>query len=514
MRMLVAEDDLTSRLFLLALLRKQGHEVIEAADGIQAWDCLCRPDAPRMVILDWMMPGLDGIELCRRLRGPGRSGYTYVIMQTARESQQDIHDGFTAGVDDYLVKPLDKDQLLYRVRVGERLLQYEQKIASNQEQLARYAHEMTDLAEQRARQLLHADRMATLGTLSAGIAHEINNPATFIAGNAQTMQRGWTILTDWLDRQGLIRRNATSSTTGSATGTGSSSTTGSATGTGSGSTTGSGPVAAVASDHPVIAAENHAAEAVAKAPAAATTHNATVTAEDDSVALIVQEFPHMLDGIRKGVQRISKIVSGLKNYARQDISEKQPFDLHEAIRASLELCRNALKYDMTVQTEIPDSLPLILGDKGRIEQVLVNLLTNAADAITTHHSRSAQPGRLTITVETDDRWVHLSVADNGPGIRTELLDKLFNPFFTTKAAAKGTGLGLSISKGIVEEHGGELIARNAPDGGAVFSFSLPVAPATAPSHNNATADAFVRAGHTHNDNDNDPVTMTMSTGSG
>jgi len=134
-RILIAEDDLTSRTILAALLAKGGHEVVAACDGAQAWEALQQADAPRLAILDWMMPGMDGIEICQRLRATQAGQQRYLIMLTARSSKRDTAEGLRAGADDYLSKPFDPDELCARVEVGCRILALQDQLAGKVREL-------------------------------------------------------------------------------------------------------------------------------------------------------------------------------------------------------------------------------------------------------------------------------------------------------------------------------------------------------------------------------------------
>ena len=118
MRILIAEDDPVSHLLLLTHLRKWGHEPVATTDGLAAWEALQQPDAPALAILDWMMPGLDGLELCQRIRQTPALSHMYVILLTARDSRADVVRGLEAGADDYLVKPFDAAELRARVQSG------------------------------------------------------------------------------------------------------------------------------------------------------------------------------------------------------------------------------------------------------------------------------------------------------------------------------------------------------------------------------------------------------------
>jgi DNA-binding response OmpR family regulator len=141
MRILIAEDDLVSRRVLETTLLKWGYEVVVAADGEAAWAVLQGDDSPRLAVLDWMMPGVDGVELCRRVRALGRSEPTYLILLTAREKTDDVVAGLEAGADDYVIKPFDRQELQARVHVGER-------VAALQASLARRVRDLEDALAQ------------------------------------------------------------------------------------------------------------------------------------------------------------------------------------------------------------------------------------------------------------------------------------------------------------------------------------------------------------------------------
>ena len=129
MRVLIAEDDPISRRLLEATLERWGYEVVVTADGAEAWQALQRPDPPPLAILDWMMPGLDGVEVCRRVRGAGSPTPPYLILLTAKGRREDTVAGLEAGADDYITKPFDREELRARVKVGARLTELQQSLA-------------------------------------------------------------------------------------------------------------------------------------------------------------------------------------------------------------------------------------------------------------------------------------------------------------------------------------------------------------------------------------------------
>jgi sigma-B regulation protein RsbU (phosphoserine phosphatase) len=129
MRILIAEDDPVSRSALTTILGRWGYDVSAVNDGAAAWDRLRAPDAPRLSILDWMMPEIDGLEVCRLVRALDREDPTYIIMLTARAAKEDMVAGLHGGADDYLTKPFDRDELRARLHVGQRMVELQRRLS-------------------------------------------------------------------------------------------------------------------------------------------------------------------------------------------------------------------------------------------------------------------------------------------------------------------------------------------------------------------------------------------------
>ena len=135
LRVLVAEDDRVSRAILKLNLEKWGYEVVVCADGLQAWSELQKPEAPRMAILDWMMPGMDGIQVCQAVRERTQQPYVYILLLTAKSLKEDLLTGLNAGADDYLTKPMDPQELELRLRTGRRILDLQSELIAAREGL-------------------------------------------------------------------------------------------------------------------------------------------------------------------------------------------------------------------------------------------------------------------------------------------------------------------------------------------------------------------------------------------
>lgn len=145
MRILIAEDDFTSRAMLAAVVQKHGHEVVEAADGEEAWAILKAPDAPMLAILDWMMPGLNGPEVVQRVRGMRAERPPYLILLTSRTEKADVIAGLECGANDYLTKPFDVGELRARVDVGRRMLALQDALMEKVAELQRALEEVKSL---------------------------------------------------------------------------------------------------------------------------------------------------------------------------------------------------------------------------------------------------------------------------------------------------------------------------------------------------------------------------------
>ena len=274
----------------------------------------------------------------------------------------------------------------------------------------RRAHEDLKTTQQ---QLVHSEKMASLGRLVAGVAHELNNPISFVYGNAVMMKR-------YSER---LRR---------------------------------------------YIGELHHGESV---------DGLADLREELRIDRLLDDLPSLIDGLLEGAERTRDIVDDLKRFSATGRNERERFDLVEVIDRAVRWVCKGVGDALDVEIELPPSLE-IDGSSGQMQQVIMNLVQNAADAMAERPIRKLRiTGRI---AEENEVMAVMAFHDSGPGIRPEDLGKVFDPFFTTKPVGQGTGLGLAISYGIVERHGGTLTAANHPRGGAVFELMLPL-PAAGPS---------------------------------
>lgn len=285
---------------------------------------------------------------------------------------------------------------------------FRELVASQEALEAKHAElaEAHDALQRTQAQLVQAEKMASLGRLVAGVAHELNNPISFVLGNAHAMQRYGRHLGEYLN----------------------------------------------------------AVHAEAASPAVQALRKRL------RIDAILADLPSLIEGLMEGAERSAAIVDGLKRFSATDRGGAERFDLADAVRRSAHWVEKAAPAHVQLLLDAPDAPVMLCGAAGRIQQVLINLVQNAVDA-TAHHPAP----RVSVRLTEADGWAKVTVSDNGPGLSPEVQQRLFEPFFTTKPVGEGTGLGLSISFGIVEQHGGQLRADNAPEGGARFTLRLPLA---------------------------------------
>lgn len=203
MRVLIADDSIVSRHLLDATLRKWGYEVVVACDGVEAWNILQSPDAPKLVILDWVMPGLTGPEVCRLVRQQAKSGensankdsYTYILLLTSKSLKEDLIEGMESGADDYITKPFDQHELKVRLRAGTRIIDLERELIFAREELREQATKdflmriwnRSSILDILQRELIRGSReKRALGVVLADLDHfkAINDTFGHFAGDA------------------------------------------------------------------------------------------------------------------------------------------------------------------------------------------------------------------------------------------------------------------------------------------------------------------------------------------
>ncbi|MEM6450760.1 MAG: response regulator [Cyanobacteria bacterium P01_D01_bin.105] len=421
---LIVDDNPTNIQVLFDVLKAAGYRLAVAKSGESALKRL-QSGLPDLILLDVMMPGINGFETCRRLKENEATQDIPIIFMTALSDAVDKVKGLSLGAVDYITKPIQSEEVLARIRVH---LQLRQLNRTLENQVAERTAHLTDALEelkQAQSQLVQSEKMSSLGQLVAGVAHEINNPVNFIYGNIQPAANYAQDLVQLVDL--------------------------------------------FCQTYPTLTPELQQ------------------TLEETDLPFLRTDLPKLLDSMKVGAERIREIVLSLRNFSRLDEADAKPVDLHEGIDSTLLILQNRTKsnvggYEIKI-TKNYGQLPQVECHANQINQVLMNLLSNALDALdeSVSQGHTTNP-EITIRTEEKEASVQISITDNGPGIPPEIHKNLFDPFFTTKPVGKGTGLGLSISQQIiVEQHQGTLTCNSTADGGTTFQIELPIRPRSAPS---------------------------------
>ena len=281
-----------------------------------------------------------------------------------------------------------------------------------QEQVELLADTLRELRQTQTH-LIQSEKMSSLGQMVAGIAHEINNPVSFIYGNLNHVDNYTQNLLDIIKLYDQY--------------------------------------------YPETASELQA------------------EIEECELDYIKDDLPQTLRSMRQGVERIRQIVLSLRNFSRLDESDRKSVDIHEGIDSTLLLLQNQFA-DKILAVKQYGNLPKVECCPGKLNQVFLNILSNAIDALEDiDRSEKIITIKTEVVEKTEGNWVRVAIADNGPGISPEIQSKIYDPFFTTKPVGKGTGLGLAISYQIVTEvHGGQIYVQTPPRGGTEFVVEIPI----------------------------------------
>ncbi|MEM9052237.1 MAG: 7TM diverse intracellular signaling domain-containing protein [Bacteroidota bacterium] len=265
-------------------------------------------------------------------------------------------------------------------------------------------------------QLVQAEKMASLGQLTAGVAHEINNPINFVSANIEPLKYDVKDILDVLDMYDSIQE-------------------------------------ASSFDEKKKEIESFKNEI--------------------DLAYSKEEVNKLLEGIKEGATRTADIVKGLKNFSRIDDSDFKKTDINQGIRSTLDLLANEISKEVKVELELADDLKNIECMGGKVNQVLLNIMNNALHTMSEEDSKEQH--RLTVkSGNIENGKIFVSISDTGQGMSEEIKNRIFEPFFTTKEVGQGTGLGLSIAFKIIETHRGEICVDSVEGKGTTFKIILPV----------------------------------------
>jgi signal transduction histidine kinase len=288
-----------------------------------------------------------------------------------------------------------------------------------QEYVFSFVRDLTERKELES-QLRHAQKLEGIGQLAAGIAHEINTPAQFVSDNLTFLRDSWKSIHELLERYRSVVRDAA----------------------------GALP--------PQVVADLEEAE------------------RSCDLEFITTEAPRAIDQSLDGAGRVARIVRAMKEFSHPDSAEKTATDLNRAIESTITVARSEWKYVADIATDFDETLPPVICYPGDVNQVILNLVVNAAHAI---HEKMKDDGKGEIKVSTRTRgeFAEITISDSGTGVPENIRNRIFDPFFTTKDVGKGTGQGLAFAHGVVvKKHGGKIWFETEIGRGTTFFINLPI----------------------------------------
>jgi len=371
---LVADDENDMRQFIVSLLAEE-HRVVQTRHGGNVAE-LVAEHSPALVLLDWMMPGKSGLDVCRELRADEAHRDLKIVLLTARIDEKSKLDALKAGADDFLTKPFSSIEVKTRVANLLRAARLQKDLRVRNGELVT----MLDKLQRTEMMLVQSEKMNAIGSLSAGLLHEINNPLNYTMTAMSIVQQQRETLTP--DMQELVA------------------------------------------------------------------------------------------DIEEGMTRVRDVITNLKDFAYPEKpGQLSTFPLADALRDARKMTARELD-GIRIEGELPADL-VVKGQKTQLTHLFINLLSNSARAL--QQSPNGAPKIISVRASVAEELATIEVADSGPGIPPEIINRVFEPFFTTQEVGQGMGMGLSVCHTIMESHGGGIRAGNRSEGGAIFTIHIPVA---------------------------------------
>lgn len=366
---------------------------------------LCNTYQPDIILIDISLSEIDGLKLCQQIKNTPDLQSAKIILFSSHNLIDDKLHGYMAGADDFLVKPIEHSELLMKMKVYSKLIKAEKHIAQMNKSLQKQVEMQTN-------KLMQSEKMASIGQLAAGVAHEINNPMCFIMTNLEALN---DYINDLIEYQNSVAEKI---------------------------------------NH--IEVDKVREKLINQQQA---------LKEEYQHSELINDIKSMIGESLEGAERVTTIVKDLKTFARTD-DRLEHIDLNQLLQKTLNMIWNQVKTKCELIKDF-GSLKPMLGIETQLNQVFINLLINSSQSID-------KKGIIHIKTESQSKWNIITISDNGCGIEKKVLDKIFDPFYTTKPAGVGTGLGLSISYAIIEKHQGRIEVDSTVGKGTTFTVYLPI----------------------------------------
>jgi len=416
---LIVDDNSVNRQVLTLILQDHYSNLQTAENGAQ---CLAhlRKQNYDLVLLDLNMPLKSGFEVLEEIQAEQSLQRPAFIVVSADNNPTTISRALKLGASDYVTTPFNRDELMARVRTHLALRSREQDLEERVQQRTAELEATNHELQETQSQLILAAKMASLGQLSAGIAHEINNPIGYIRSNMTTLQDYTQSISHLLGQYKKAE--------------------------------------AYISDTDTL-------------------EKLQACKSEIQLDFLIEDVPQLIKDSLTGAQRVKDIASDLKVFSHPEQHNWELLDLRECFNSVLNIVNSEVKYKADITLCIAENTPQIECITPQIYQVMTNLLVNAAQSIEGHGAINIQ---VTVPIRPNNR-IRIVIADTGSGMSPDVVSQIFDPFFTTKGVGEGTGLGLSVSYGIIESHNGHINVESIPGEGTSFSLLLPIKQKTMPS---------------------------------
>lgn len=464
--LLVVDDKEMNRDLLSRHLGRQGYTVKTVENGQQALEII-KTDSFDLILLDVVMPGMDGYEVCRRLKGDPQTAGIRVIFVTAMDDITNKTNGFELGAVDYITKPFEMSEVLARIRTHMALKHSHEELKSTIQQLNFEINERKRIQAK----LVQSEKMASIGLLASGIAHEINNPTVaFKRGTDQLMDiiknilaskdKLETVLTpeilDPIKTLGTKVFQSGFKQTNSAT----------------------RELRKKAKEYEErLAAQdlkdyrNISRDLIRMGLSIKDLEDILQTGSNEIILPVISylrdqfELGSIINMMKISSDRIIRITESLKRYSHMARGPEGDVQIEDGIEDTLVMMQNELKYGVEIERDY-QNVPKINCYPSELAQVWTNIIHNAVQAMN-------GKGKLRIETFAEGDSIGVRITDSGPGIPDEAQAKIFEPFFSTKDQGEGTGLGLTICYQIIEKHGGRVNLTSKP-GETTFEILLPL----------------------------------------
>jgi two-component system, NtrC family, sensor kinase len=410
---LVVDDTPANLEILLRVFQIEGYKVRAVTSGPMGIRAAGN-DPPDIILLDVSMPEMNGYETCKILKKNEVTKNIPVIFISALTETFDKVTAFESGGVDYITKPIQIEEALARVKTHLALRKYQFLLEEKNRELS----EAIDHIKEAQSQLINSEKMASLGVLTAGIAHEINNPISFIYTSSLGLSKD---IAFFLDMQKKYEE------------------------------------AFHKCDQPLMQEINE-------------------YKQDHDFDERFTELKQLTENIITGAKRISDIVHSLRLFSRIDEADLKEIDLVENIESTILLLHHKISNKIKVVREY-GKIPPVPCFPAKISQVFMNVLSNAIEAIEEKDPINENEQIVIVTrliTRKEVPYVSIEISDTGKGIPEKLMNHIFDPFFTTKQVGKGMGLGLSITNNIIKEHGGIIEASSIENQGTTFIILIPL----------------------------------------